>query len=37
MTKRLRVLWVGLLAVTATAAVLTTPAIIAGLSFNGLD
>jgi hypothetical protein len=37
MTKRLRVLWVGLLAVTATAAVLTTPAIIAGITFNFVD
>ena len=37
MTKRFRVLWVGLVAATATAAVLTTPAIIAGISFNALD
>jgi hypothetical protein len=37
MTKRFRVLWIGLLAVTATAAVLTTPAIIAGITVNFID
>jgi hypothetical protein len=37
MTKRLRVLWVGLVAATAAAAVLTTPAIIAGITYNFLD
>ena len=37
MTKRLHVLWVGLVATTATAAVFTTPAIVAGITFNLLD
>ena len=37
MTKRFRVLWVGLVTATATAAVFTTPAIVAGISFNTLD
>ena len=37
MTRRLRVLWLTLAAATATAAVFTTPAIVAGLTFNGLD
>ena len=34
---RLRHLWVALVAATAIAAVFTTPAIVAGLSFNTLD
>jgi len=37
MTKRLRLMWVALVAATATAAVATSPAILAGLSFNGID
>ena len=37
MTKRVRLLWVGLVAATTTAAVFTTPAVIAGISFNALD
>ena len=37
MTKRIRLLWVGVVATAATAAVVTTPAIVAGISFNTLD
>ena len=37
MTKRIRLLWVGVVAAAATAAVVTTPAIVAGLTFNFLD
>ena len=37
MTKRVRFLWVGLVAGATTAAVFTTPAVIAGISFNLLD
>ena len=37
MTSRLRVLWLALGAATATAAVFTTPAIVAGITFNFLD
>ena len=37
MTSRLRHLWVALVAATAIAAVFTTPAILAGISFNTLD
>jgi hypothetical protein len=37
MTNRLRPLWVALLAATATAAVFTTPAIVAGISLNAID
>jgi hypothetical protein len=37
MTSRLRVLWVALVAATATAAVFTTPAIVAGISFQALE
>ena len=37
MTKRFRVLWIGLVAATATAAVFGAPAIIAGISFNAID
>jgi hypothetical protein len=37
MTSRLRLLWLALGAATATAAVFTTPAILAGLTFNALD
>jgi hypothetical protein len=37
MTSRLRHLWVALVAATAIAAVFTTPAILAGISLNGLD
>jgi hypothetical protein len=37
MTKRIRLLWVGLAAASATAAVFTTPAIVAGIAFNAID
>jgi hypothetical protein len=37
MTSRLRHLWVALVAATAIAAVFTTPAILAGISFNAID
>jgi uncharacterized membrane protein len=37
MTSRLRHLWVALMAATAIAAVFTTPAILAGISFNFVD
>jgi hypothetical protein len=37
MTKRIRLLWVGLGAAATTAAVFTTPAIVAGITFNALD
>ena len=37
MTSRLRHLWVALVAATAIAAVFTTPAILAGLTFRTLD
>jgi hypothetical protein len=37
MTKRIRLLWVGLVAVATTAAVFGTPVIVAGLTFNFLD
>jgi len=37
MTKRLRLVWVALVAAIATAAVATSPAILAGLTFNALD
>jgi hypothetical protein len=37
MTNRLRPLWVALLAATATAAVFTTPAIVAGITARALD
>jgi len=37
MTSRLRHLWIALVAATAIAAVFTTPAILAGISFNTLD
>ena len=37
MTKRLRPLWVALVAAAATAAVATSPAILAGITFNFLD
>ena len=37
MTKRLRLLWLALAAATATLAVSTTPAIVAGISFRALD
>ena len=37
MTKRIRLLWVGLVAVATTMAVSGTPAIVAGLTFNALD
>ena len=37
MTSRLRHLWVALVAATAIAAVFTTPAILAGISFRALD
>jgi hypothetical protein len=35
--RRLRILWAGLLVVVATAAVVATPAVLAGISLNGLD
>jgi hypothetical protein len=35
--RRLRHLWAALFAATATAAVVATPAVLAGISFNGLD
>ena len=37
MTSRLRLLWLALGAATATAAVFTTPAIVAGITLNVLD
>jgi hypothetical protein len=37
MTSRLRHQWVALLAATAIAAMFTTPAILAGISFSALD
>ena len=37
MTKRIRLLWVGVVATAATAAVVTTPAIVAGITYNFLD
>ena len=37
MTGRLRHLWVALVAATALAAVVTTPAIVAGITYNFLD
>jgi hypothetical protein len=37
MTSRLRLLWVAVLAATATAAVFTTPAIVAGITARALD
>jgi hypothetical protein len=37
MTSRLRLLWVALVAATATAAVFTTPAILAGIVLNAID
>jgi hypothetical protein len=37
MTSRLRHLWVALVAATATAAVFTTPAVLAGIVFNSID
>ena len=37
MTKRIRLLWVGLVAASATAAVFTTPAIVGGIILNALD
>lgn len=35
--RRLRILWAALFAATATAAVVATPVVLAGISFNGLD
>jgi hypothetical protein len=37
MTSRLRNLWVALVAATAIAAVVTTPVILAGITYNFLD
>ena len=37
MTKRIRLLWVRLVAALATAAVFTTPAIVGGIIFNSID
>jgi hypothetical protein len=35
--RRLRLLWAALFAATATAAAVATPAVLAGITFNGLD
>ena len=35
--RRLRLLWAALFAATATAAVVATPAVLAGLTFRTLD
>jgi hypothetical protein len=35
--RRLRLVWAALFAATATAAAVATPAVLAGISFNGLD
>ena len=37
MTKRVRLLWVGLVAATTTAAVFTSPAVTAGITLNFID
>jgi len=37
MTSRLRILWLALAAATATLAVFTTPAVVAGITLNVLD
>ena len=37
MTGRIRLLWAALFAATATAAVVATPAVLAGLSFRALE
>jgi hypothetical protein len=37
MTTRTRLIWAALAAAAMTAAVTATPAIVAGLSFNGID
>jgi hypothetical protein len=37
MTRRVRLLIAGLVATAAAAAVLTTPAIYAGIALNGID
>jgi hypothetical protein len=37
MTTRTRLLWAALATAAVTAAVTVTPAIVAGLSFNGID
>jgi hypothetical protein len=37
MTSRVRHLWVALVAATAIAAMFTTPAILAGITFRALD
>jgi hypothetical protein len=37
MTSRVRNLWIAVVAVTATAAVFTTPAIVAGITFRALE
>jgi hypothetical protein len=37
MTSRVRHLWVALVAATAIAAMFTTPAILAGITYNFLD
>jgi hypothetical protein len=35
--RRLRLLWAALFAATATAAVVATPAVLAGITFNAID
>jgi hypothetical protein len=37
MRRRLRLLWAGLFATAATALALTTPTVLAGISFQSLD
>ena len=37
MTSRLRLVWVALVAAAAIAAVFTTPAIVAGISFQAME
>jgi hypothetical protein len=37
MTSRLRQLWVALVAATAIAAVVTTPAVLGGITYNFID
>ena len=37
MTRRIRLLWAALFAAVAAAAAIAAPAVLAGLSFNGLD
>jgi hypothetical protein len=37
MTARIRLLWAALFAALAAAAAIATPAVLAGISFNGID